>query len=53
MSGLVSREEKIAILRREFDEVDVDHNDYLTIDELNSHLDRKVRDKVQIIMHEK
>lgn len=45
MSGLVSRDEKISILRREFDEIDVNHNDYLAIEELNNHLDRKVRIK--------
>lgn len=42
MSGILSKEEKIAVLRKEFDDVDVNHDDGLTEEELYQYLDRMV-----------
>lgn len=38
----VSKEEKIAALRQEFDEIDVNHDDLLTPEELTNYLDNLV-----------
>lgn len=38
----VSREEKISALRVEFDQIDVNHDDLLSPEELNDYLDRLV-----------
>lgn len=38
----VSKEDKIAILRQEFDQIDVNHDDMLSPEELNNYLDQLV-----------
>lgn len=38
----VSKEERIAALRQEFDEIDVNHDDLLTPEELTNYLDNLV-----------
>lgn len=42
----VSKEEKISTLRKEFDAIDVNHDDLLTFDELNNYLDHLVLEKI-------
>lgn len=38
----VSKEDKIAILRQEFDQIDINHDDMLSPEELNDYLDQLV-----------
>ena len=38
----VTKEDKIAIIRQEFDAMDVNHDDFLSPEELNNYLDNLV-----------
>ena len=39
----VTKEDKIAIIRQDFDTIDVNHDDLLTPEELNNYLDNLVK----------